>query len=131
MGHSVPEQIQIKGPYLDQQLPQHESFYPIGLKSARIEIPHGGSHYIDYEKNWFLLLQKRLYSNYIQTCFTLVKKFPLWGVSTLADFRPMQWAISLYREYYLVLSGLYVVVVFGLGKNLLFKSILGHCVWEN
>ena len=29
-----------KGSYLDQRLPQHESLYPIGLKLARIEISH-------------------------------------------------------------------------------------------
>ena len=48
MKHSVLEQIWIKGSYLDQRLPQHESLYPIGLKLARIEIPHIGSHYIDF-----------------------------------------------------------------------------------
>ena len=41
--HSVLEQIQIKG-YLDQSLSQYKSLNPVGLKSARIEIPHGGSH---------------------------------------------------------------------------------------
>ena len=51
--HSVLEQIQIKGSYLDQRPPQHESLYPIGLKSARIEIPQGGSHYIDFSKTDF------------------------------------------------------------------------------
>ena len=40
-------------PYPDQRLPQHESLYPIGLKSARIEIPHIGSHYIDFSKTDF------------------------------------------------------------------------------
>ena len=39
-----------KSPYPDQRLPQHES---LGLKSARIEIPHGGSHYIDFSKTYF------------------------------------------------------------------------------
>ena len=51
--HSVLEQIQIKDPYLDQRLPQDESLYPIGLKSARIEIPHGGFHYKDFSKTDF------------------------------------------------------------------------------
>ena len=51
--HSVLEQIYIKGSYLDQILSQHESLYPIGLKSARIEILHGGSHYIDFSKTDF------------------------------------------------------------------------------
>ena len=49
----ILEQIWIKGPYLDQKLPQHESLYPIGLKSARIEIPHIVSHYIDFLKTDF------------------------------------------------------------------------------
>ena len=31
-----------KSPYPDQRLPQHESLQPIGLKSARIEMPHLG-----------------------------------------------------------------------------------------
>ena len=44
---SVLEQIKIKGPYLDQRLPHHESLYPIGLKSARIEIK------IDFSKTDF------------------------------------------------------------------------------
>ena len=52
-GHSVLEQIWIKGPILDQWLPQHESLYPIGLKSAKIENPHIGSHYIDFLKTDF------------------------------------------------------------------------------
>ena len=39
-----------KVPYPDQRLPQHESLYPIGLKSAWIEIPHIGSQYIDFSK---------------------------------------------------------------------------------
>ena len=51
--HSVLEQIQIKGSYPEQRLPQHESLYPIGLKSARIEIPHIGSPYIDFSKTDF------------------------------------------------------------------------------
>ena len=29
------------------------SLYPVGLKSARIEIPHIGSHYIDFSKTDF------------------------------------------------------------------------------
>ena len=68
--HSVLEQIYIKGSYLDQTLSQHESLYPIGLKSARIEILHGGSHYIDFSKADFTIIQKQLYSQYIQTHFT-------------------------------------------------------------
>ena len=43
--HSILELIWIKGSYLDQILPQHESFYPIGLISARIKIPQGGSFF--------------------------------------------------------------------------------------
>ena len=42
---SVLEQIWIKDSYLDQRLLQHESLYPIGLKSARIEILHGGNSF--------------------------------------------------------------------------------------
>ena len=34
--HSVLEQIWIKGSYLDQRLPQHESLYPIELKSSTL-----------------------------------------------------------------------------------------------
>ena len=37
--YSVLEQIWIKGSYPDQRLSQHESLYPIGLKSAGIETP--------------------------------------------------------------------------------------------
>ena len=40
-----------------------------------------------------------------------------WGISILAAFRPMGYKFSSW-------------VVFGLGKNLLFKSILGHCVHQ-
>ena len=47
--HSVQVQIWIKGSYLDQRLSQHESFYPIGPKSARIEIPLR-SYHIDFSK---------------------------------------------------------------------------------
>ena len=35
------------------------------------------------------------------------------GISILADFRPM--------------GSFYAVIVFGPGKNLLFKSVLRHC----
>ena len=38
----------------------------------------------------------------------------MWGISIPADFRPM--GISFHA-----------VVVFGIGKNLLFKFILGRC----
>ena len=41
----------------------------------------------------------------------------MWGISILADFRTMLWGISFHA-----------VVVFGLGKDLLFKSVLRHCV---
>ena len=34
----------------------------------------------------------------------------MWGISILVDFRPT-----------------YPVIVFGLGKNILFKYVLGHC----
>ena len=54
---------------IDQKLSQHEILYPIDLKSARIEILHIGSHY-RFFKNWFLLIQKQLYNNYIQTHVT-------------------------------------------------------------
>ena len=40
---------------------------------------------------------------------------PPWGISILADFRPR-------------LISFHAVIVFGLGKNLLFKSVLRHCV---
>ena len=33
--------------------PQHESLYHLGLKLAKIEIPHGESHYIDFSKTDF------------------------------------------------------------------------------
>ena len=39
----------------------------------------------------------------------------MWGISILADFRPI-WGISFHT-----------VVIFGLGKDFLFKSVLGHC----
>ena len=41
---------------------------------------------------------------------------PTVGISILAEFKPM--GISFYA-----------VVVFDLGKNHLFKSVLGHCVY--
>ena len=46
--HSVLEEVETKGSYPEQRLPQYESLYPIRLKSARIEIPHIGSHAIDF-----------------------------------------------------------------------------------
>ena len=36
-----------------KRLPQHESLHPIGLKSARIEIPNIGLHYIEFSKTFF------------------------------------------------------------------------------
>ena len=42
---SVLEPIQTKGPYPEQILPQHESWYPIGLISARIKILHIGNFF--------------------------------------------------------------------------------------
>ena len=38
---------------LNKRLSHHESLYPIGLKSERIEILHGGFHYIDFSKTDF------------------------------------------------------------------------------
>ena len=78
--HSVLEQIWIKGSYLDQRLSQHESFYPIGLKSARIEIPHGGSHYIDFSKIDFYLYK----NNFIVITFKLI--LPSKKVPNVEDF---------------------------------------------
>ena len=53
-----------KGFYLDQILPQHESLYPIGLKSARIEIPHGGTFFTEWNEFEY---------NYCKAVFVLVK----------------------------------------------------------
>ena len=47
--HSVLEQICIKGTYLYQRVPPHESLYPIGLLSARIEILHIGTFFLSNE----------------------------------------------------------------------------------
>ena len=44
-GQKPPQRPRIEGSYLDQILPQHERLYPIGLKLARIEIPHGGNSF--------------------------------------------------------------------------------------
>ena len=42
----------------------------------------------------------------------------MWGISILADFGFIDlWGMRFHA-----------VEVFGLGKNLLFKSVLGHCV---
>ena len=97
----------IKGSYPHQILPQHESLYPIGLISA----------YIHWE---LFYLVKWIYC---KTAFELVKiSFwnlwdPMWGISILADFRFIDlWGMRFHA-----------VEVFGLGKNLLFKSVLGHC----
>ena len=87
-----------------------KALYPIGLKSPRIEIPHShiGFHMIfRYTKTAL----QWVHSN----SFDLVKKFPMCRILILADIRHM--GISFHA-----------VVVFGLGKNLLFKSILGRCV---
>ena len=51
--------------------------------------------------------------------FYLVKKFPLWRISILADIRPMGYKLSC------------SLVVFGLGKDILFKSVLGRCGKES
>ena len=52
--HSVLSwQIWVKGSYLDQKVPQHESLYPKGLKPARIETPNIGFHYKDFSKTDF------------------------------------------------------------------------------
>ena len=50
---SVLGQKKTKGSYPEQRLPQHERLYPIGLKSSRIEIPHFGTHYIDFSETDF------------------------------------------------------------------------------
>ena len=62
---------------------------------------------IDVEyKNSFTVLTFKL--------ILLRKKFPMCRIFTLADIRPMEY-------------GFPAVVVFGLGKDFLFKSILGRC----
>ena len=58
-------------------------------------------------KNWFLLIQKQLYSNYIQS-------FHLGGFQFLLILD-------------LLGKSFHTVLVFGLGKNILFKSFLGRC----
>ena len=67
------------------------------------------------------IFQKLIFSNtkialqYLHSnSFYLVKKFQPWGISICANFRPM-----VYK--------LHAVVVLGLGKNFLFKSIIGRC----
>ena len=42
----------------------------------------------------------------------------MWGISIIADFRPM-WYISFHAALF-----------FGLGKDFLFKSALGHCALD-
>ena len=108
--HSVLEQIQTKSSYPDQRLPQQESLYPIGLKSAGIEIPHGGSQKIDLYKykNSFTVITFKL--------ILLSNKVP-----TLEDLNSYWYVLDLW-----VIS-LHAVVVFGLGEDLLFKSVLGSC----
>ena len=77
--------------YLDQRLPQHESLYPIGLKSARIEIPRSGNFLLSKMKNQFL---KNLCSGTQCGGFQFLMILDLWDIS------------------------FHAVVVFGLGKNL-------------
>ena len=55
---------QIKSPYPDRRLPQHESLYPIGLISARIKILHIW--------NFFTKLNE-FECNYCKAVFVLVK----------------------------------------------------------
>ena len=65
-------------------------------------------------KNRFSLMQKQLYIEYIQTHFTYyLKKFPPCRILIHTDIR---WGISFHA-----------VIVFDLGKDLLFKSVLGRC----
>jgi hypothetical protein len=59
--------------------------------------------FLYYSKNQFL---KSLCSGTHRGGFQFLLNLDLWGIS------------------------FHAVVVFGLGKNLLFKSVLGRCVWK-
>ena len=63
-------------------------------------------------KKWFSLMRKQLYNDYIQTHFTQYKSSHCGGFQFL-----LIWVISFHA-----------VVVFGLGKDLLFKYVLWRCV---
>ena len=89
-----------KGSYLDQILPQHESLYPIGLKSARIEILHSGNFFTKWIK---------FECNYCKAVFALCSGTHCGGFQFLLILD--LWGISFQA-----------VVVFDLGKDLLFKS---------
>ena len=68
---SHSEILKTKSPYPDQRLPQHESLHHIALKAGSIEITYIGSHYIDFSKtDFYYIIQKQIYSNYIQTHFS-------------------------------------------------------------
>ena len=62
----ITHSVLVKGSYPDQRLPQHETLHPIGLKSARIEIPH------EYENSFTVITFKLI---------LLCKKVP-----TVGDF---------------------------------------------
>ena len=66
-GHSVLEQIWIKGSYLDQRL------WKLILHKSIISKNWNPPYWVPlhrFFKNWFLLIQKHLYNNYIQAQFT-------------------------------------------------------------
>ena len=89
-----------KCPYLDQRLPQDESLYPIGLISARIEILHSGNVFTN---------QNEFECNYCKAVFALCSGTHCGGFQFLLILD--LWGISFQA-----------VVVFDLGKDLLFKS---------
>ena len=78
---------------LNKRLPQHESLYSIGLISARIDILHIGNFFTksnEFECNdcraVFVLLKISFWKMYVWD--------PPWGISILADFRPMEYKLS-------------------------------------
>ena len=84
---------------------------PKKSKISILEIHHIGSHWIDFFKKHLLLIQKGVYSDCIQTQCTLLKSSQCGGFLILLIWN-------------LLGIGFHAVVVFGLGKDFLFKSII-------
>ena len=145
VSHSVLERIWIKGSYLSQWLPQGERGPPKESKSWWIEILHCGSQFT----YWFSKiknLQKFSDHSEIFFCFTIHKKlnkscslkkkilFLKKKILSLKKTLKNNFVSGTHRGWFQCIMILtpygvtfHPVVVIGLGKNLLFKSVLAHC----
>ena len=128
--HSVLERFWMKGSYLSQWLPQSERRPPKESKS-RWNLPRWVPITIFFQTNNFFSATKKNCNTFCSVSYVLQrkKKYRVIRKGLIFFFQKSfsklgPTAVDFNSMWFLLL---HLVVVIGLGKNLLFKSVLGHC----